>query len=178
MRWMPHSRRRLRTKSAVFSAMQSRYPPGDPLSLRVGERAVRRRRLAAEHGPEHADHDDSGDGAAGERSQGCEQHELGVLPSHPFARSTTSAVNGRPPLGVTSNDRPQCPTITSAGALRSYSPGPAGASWYSSDGISMSSIAKVTVTSAPLTGLPSRVMRSSKSFGATALFGEISTWSV
>ena len=35
---------------------------------------------------------------------------------HPVAWSTMSAENGTPPLGVTVNESPQWPTITSAGA--------------------------------------------------------------
>ena len=35
---------------------------------------------------------------------------------HPLAWSTTRAVNGSPFFGVTLNERPQWPTITSAGA--------------------------------------------------------------
>ena len=51
-------------------------------------------------------------------------------------------------------------------------------SWYSWLPISMSSIANVVVTSAPVTGLPSLVISSAKRFGAAALFGSTMTFSV
>jgi len=73
-----------------------------------------------EHGLEDAEGDDCRRDAAPERDDGSDQHELWVrLHSvHPVAWSTTIAVKGCPPFGVTLKVRPQWPTITSAFALR------------------------------------------------------------
>src|SRR5204862_6852585 len=60
------------------------------------------------------DHDRSD--ACAERRERQEEPEKYVSPAHPFALSTSSTVNGFCPGGAIWNDRPQWPTITSAGA--------------------------------------------------------------
>ena len=49
-------------------------------------------------------------------SEGDECGEEAKANVHPVAWSTKRTLNGVPPAGVTVNDRPQWPTMTSAGA--------------------------------------------------------------
>src|SRR5690349_2001766 len=85
-------------------------------------------------------HDDDAGRRAGEK---CDerrgQHERDVAVVHPLARSTSRTLNGAPPFGVTSNERPQCPTMTSAGTACEYTPGDDSVSAYDCVPISMSS---------------------------------------
>src|SRR5262249_3965386 len=144
-----------------------------------GERRLREEPVAGrvavgarDRGGEQRDDDHGGD-PRDERPDGCEQPE-----PHPLARSTTGALTGGPPFGVTLNVSPQWPTMTSAGAGREYVPGEVSVSWYSWLPISMSSMANVTVTFAPVTGRPFFVIWSANLLGAAALFGCTSTFSV
>src|SRR5215510_2684885 len=76
---------------------------------------------------ERDDHDRCGAGSeCGERE---EEPDKRLALAHPFALSTRSTVNGFCPGGSTWNDRPQWPTMTSAGAAWPYVPGAVSDRW-------------------------------------------------
>jgi hypothetical protein len=62
--------------------------------------------------------DDTCGRTGGEREQGHNEDDADLAVAHPLALSTSRTVNCRLPGGVISNDSPQCPTMTSAGAER------------------------------------------------------------
>ena len=84
-------------------------------ATRVAQASFTRESLPDRVPNEQRYHDDGGQ-AGGEREQRQRQPEVCLSPAHPFALSTMKIVNGFCPGGTISNDRPQCPTITSAGA--------------------------------------------------------------
>ena len=78
---------------------------------------------SSENASDELDRDDERDYAGGERDDRCEEPQadmgrVGFGLGHPLAWSTISAVNGGPLLGVTWNESPHLPTMTSAGAAR------------------------------------------------------------
>src|SRR6184192_4017247 len=79
--------------------------------------------------PDEQDDDHDRRRSAAEGGDGREQPDQRATAAHPPALSTRSTVNGRWPGGATWNERPQCPTITSAGAAWPYVPGPVSERW-------------------------------------------------